>query len=113
MLEQSGKYNSKIKRELLDMDYVHLLDDTEKQFLNNFLEETVNTNFKHEGKKFIKSKKKQLEIYNENNARNRCLYNIAKVTGRLDCEIEDGDQRKDLIEDLLISEIDKSLKDED
>lgn len=60
-------------------EYVHLLSDKEKEFLNTFLEETVITNFQHKGKHLYKSKKKRREFYGDNNARNRCIYTKAKA----------------------------------
>ncbi len=78
------KYQVANRRELLgDIDYIDKLNDKEKEFLNSFLSETVITNFKHRGKKLIKTKEKKRELYRENNRRNIDLYNVTKQTGKL------------------------------
>lgn len=105
------KYNSKIKQELLDVDYIDKLNDEEKDFLNRFLEETVNARFDHDGKKIYRKKKDQLELYQENNSRNRCQYNIAKVTGRLEYDTTTKTEIKDVAEDVLIELIDRKNED--
>lgn len=65
----------------LETDYLDKLNDTEKAWLNSFLEETVITNFQHKGKKHYKSKKAKREFYNSNNARNRCMLTKSNAMG--------------------------------
>ena len=72
------------RRDLLEVDYVSKLNDSEKDWLNRFNEEFALANFNHSGKKLDKSKKAKKAAYDSNNARNRCLYNKAKSTGLLD-----------------------------
>tara|TARA_R100001086_G_scaffold249698_1_gene190431 strand:+ start:4997 stop:5275 length:279 start_codon:yes stop_codon:yes gene_type:complete len=57
------------------------LTEEEKDWLDQFYKETVNANFKNA--ELITDKEEQRKIYGENNARNRCLYNQAKKTGKL------------------------------
>lgn len=76
------RFFSKVKQEFHDIDYVHLLNEKEKSILNSFLEETLGARFNHEGKKIYKSKAKKLEIFNQNNARQRDIYSIAKSSGK-------------------------------
>lgn len=73
----------KNRQEQLDVPYLDKLNDKEKAWLNNFLEESVITNFQHKGKKFYTSKKAKRKLYSENNARNRCVYTKAKSMGTL------------------------------
>ena len=74
------KVNLKTRTDLLqDFDYIDKLNDKEKMFLNNFLEEEIITNFNHKGKKFNTSKKSKRRCYNNNNARNRCIMTREKA----------------------------------
>lgn len=66
------------------VDYVHKLNDKEKEFLNSFNEEWVNANFSHKGEKLYTSKKDKKACYDRNNARNRCIYTKAKASEHLD-----------------------------
>lgn len=80
------KRQVKTRLEQLDIDYVDQLSESEKAWLNSFLEETVITNFQHKGKKHYKTKKEQRQFYNSNNARNRCMFTKAKAMGTLTYE---------------------------
>ena len=83
----------KARRDYIETDYVNgikdkhgnvvmrALTEEEKDWLDQFYKETVNANFKDA--KLITDKEEQKKIYGENNARNRCLYNQAKKTGKL------------------------------
>lgn len=75
------RFTSRIRQEYLDYDYLDKLSDKDKEWLNNFTEEYLGANFKHPGKKMHKRKREQRELYNNNNARNRCAYGTSKVTG--------------------------------
>lgn len=77
------KRQVKTRLDQLDLDYISQLNDEEKEWLNSFLEETVITNFKHKGKKLLKTKKARRECYASNNARNRCMYTKAKAMNAL------------------------------
>lgn len=71
------------RREQLEVDYLDKLSDKEKEWLNQFQEEEVITNFS-KPPKFNKKKEEQRLLYRKNNARNRDLYGKAKVTNTLD-----------------------------
>lgn len=87
------KYNIKARRDYIETDYIdgiydsngnevmRPLTDEEKEWLDQFYKETVNANLSDA--KLYKDKKDRKQIYSENNARNRCLYNQAKKTGKL------------------------------
>lgn len=71
------------RREQLEVDYLDQLSEKDKDFLNKFNEEFVLSNFKHPGKVLDDSQEAKRASYNANNARNRCIYTKAKVTGLL------------------------------
>lgn len=66
--------------EYADYDYIDKLSPEDLIWLKGFNREYYNADFKHSFKKLIKKKKNS---YNDNNARNRCLYGNYKVWGRL------------------------------
>ena len=93
------KYNSRVRQEYLDYDYLNQLDEKQLAFLNSFTEETLGANFNHKGKKLIKKVREKRQIYNENNARNRCAYGRLinrAATKRLNYD----DNRSTITEDL-------------
>lgn len=71
------------RRELLDVDYIHKLSDKEKKWLDSFLQETVITNFDHDGKILIKDQETRRELYRDNNRRNNDVMSKLKTEGRL------------------------------
>lgn len=78
-------YNSKIKQEYLDYDYVSKLSDKDKEFLNKFTEEFYGAaldvhNLENNLHNTPKLKK---DCQDRNNARNRCIYSIQRATNRL------------------------------
>lgn len=80
------RYNSKLKQEYLDQDYISKLSEDEKQFLSDFNEEYygANLDFKNlENNRFHKTKEEKKTCTDRNNARNRCIYGIAKATNRV------------------------------
>jgi hypothetical protein len=78
------KYNLLSRQELIgDFDYIHLLNDKEKAFLNKFVEEEINASFKH-SKPLNKTKSERRECYNSNNRRNRCLLTKNKILGNME-----------------------------
>lgn len=90
----------KIRRELLDQDYINKLNPEEKQWLNNFNEEYVSGNFDHPGERIHPKKAKQRTIRStgevkkmdkykneaeeRNNKRNNDVFSIAKSNNMLD-----------------------------
>lgn len=112
------QFNSKIRQEYIDYDYLDKLSDKEKAFLNAFTEEEIGANFNHKGKKLTKSKKKKREVYGKNNARNRCAYSKSRALNQLTAytqkvqdmlEINIADDNRDY-EDVLIEYLDNKLK---
>lgn len=74
--------NLKTRYDLIDYDYLDKLSPEELDWLNRFTSEWANADFRHK-KKLHRSKKKQREMYNANNARNRCIMTRAKASGML------------------------------
>lgn len=111
---------SRIRREYLDQDYINKLSHEEKEWLSNFNEEWLGAKFNHQGEVLHKDKKEKREIYNRNNARNRCILSVAKARNQLveseDLKsiLENEENRRnvnpDNIEDALIEFIDSKKK---
>ena len=103
------RFNLKTRHEeLSDFDYIDKLNEKEKAWLNSFLEEEVNANFKHSGKILNKSKASKRACYNKNNARNRDIYSKAKASGRFVfmSSLTENSEKVEY-EDQLIFEIDR------
>lgn len=110
---------NRIRREYLDQDYIDKLSDKEKQWLSNFNEEWLGANFNHEGEVIHKKKAQKREIYNRNNARNRCVLSVSKARNAIinDEELknimENEESRKhvnpDSSEDTIIELIDSGI----
>ena len=109
------RLNGRIRQSTLDQDYLDKLTDKQKQWLNDFVEETNNAS---PGKRFYKTKAQKREIYNQNNARQRDITSIKVATGGLDqwdkttetyLETECA-QSKDDIENALIEHLDDKYK---
>lgn len=76
--------NLKTRTDLIVVDYIHKLNDEEKQWLNKFNEEYVNCSFDRKNlKKNLAAKNKKLkkDCDDRNNARNRCILTRQKATG--------------------------------
>lgn len=83
------RYNSKIRQEYLDQDYLDQLNEEELEWLNDFMSEYNNASVgkqKDKGKnnRFHKSKDTVKECTDRNNSRNRCLYGIRRASQSLD-----------------------------
>lgn len=76
-------YNLRIRKDLFDQDYIEKLNEKEKDFLNRFNAEWINSDLRHKGKKFHKTKKERSLIYGMNNARNRDSYALTNSVGLL------------------------------
>lgn len=103
--------------EIQDIDYFHKLNDKEKAFMNAFIEEWVNANTKHKGKKLHKTRKERKIIYDRNNRRNRDAFTKTKTVNNL-YYYENSDIKNFLeepmdIEDELITKYDLSNADEE
>jgi predicted NACHT family NTPase len=99
------------------MDYVDQLSDKEKEWLTAFVREEVLADFAHTGKKLNKTKKAKREIYNKNNASNRCIYSLNGIktarSGEVKIPAEEVaakwrkyEATKDEVEDAMIDLID-------
>lgn len=98
------------------MDYVDQLSDREKEWLTAFVREEVLADFAHSGKKLNKTKKSKREIYNKNNASNRCIYSLNGIKTARSGEKVNSEEivakwrkfeaTKDDIEDAMIDLID-------
>lgn len=122
------RYNLKIRHDELECDYLHELSDEEKDWLNRFNEEYVNTNFKHDGKrlhprkyttKLVKKtgKKRKVDIYKKeaqdrNNHRNSDVLAVSKTNNMLKDEKKAVKALESIVyssnetEDLIIEQLD-------
>jgi hypothetical protein len=69
-------YNLKTRTKLLDQDYLHKLSPAELAWLDKFNAETINTDFDSKKLKknlYATTKERKKELYDSNNARNRCV----------------------------------------
>lgn len=122
--------NSRVRQEYIDMDYVDKLDEKQKEFLNKFTGEFYggafdkNENDEYTDDNLMKTDAERKEMWNNNNARNRCLYgkiknkvgnthllNFEKVKNMVEDEFAKN-LDPDTIEDAIIDFID-SKKSED
>lgn len=101
------------------LTYADELSDKDKKWMNSFVEEYVNANFRHHGKKLHKTKALRKACYDRNNSRNRDILTSAKATGNavVFSAISEKDERQDTMDDL-VDKIDKksnynSWEDED
>ncbi len=72
------KYNSRVRQEYLDYDYLDQLNESELEWLNKFSEEYNNASFKNNETDIDQSPEGRKGAYDRNNARNRCLYGQIK-----------------------------------
>lgn len=105
--------STKRRNDYADYDYLDKLDLKSLNWLKGFNREYVNADFKHNYKKLYKNKTAKRAIYNLNNARNRCLYNLTKATFELYFCYEIADTENSLFnansttyEDFLIAMLD-------
>lgn len=111
------RYNTKIRQLYMDQDYLEKLNPEELAWYDKFLKEELNANFTHTGKDFNKSKKSKRKLYNDNNARNRCLFNnlsaiqqLGYMDDNLTKDYEDNNSCVNNTEDILIELIDNKDK---
>lgn len=76
-------YNTKVRRENIDYDYIKKLNEEEKAWLNKFTEEYNNASFKNDGTDLHNTQEMKRDCYRRNNYRNRCLYGVSKANGRV------------------------------
>lgn len=85
------------------LSYVDQLNEKEKEFLNSFVSEYVNADFKHGGKILHKSKKKRKICTDRNNARNRCELTKARASGNINSlsDLNQEDEKVDKVDTLI------------
>lgn len=95
--------NLKTRREEIEdvASYFDKLSPAEKDWMNSFVEEEINANFKHSGPKLNKSKADKKRVYNRNNARNRCVFTREKAQNALNYK-----ERLEDFEDIIKEEED-------
>ena len=71
------------RREYMEGDYYHKLNDKEKEWLNAFLSETIVTNFYHSGPELYTDIEDKRQFYRDNNSRNKDAINWAKSKSML------------------------------
>jgi hypothetical protein len=98
--------NSRTRQDLLDHDYLHKLSPEELQWLSNFNEEYISGNFNHKGEILNKTKEEKRQCYARNNARNRCIFTLAKAQNQL-VSRNRPNEAPCFVEDYLIELIDK------
>lgn len=77
-------YNSKVRQEFLDYDYLNKLSKEEYDWLASFTHEDNCANLNHKGDKvFDRDKKTTKKLYDKNNARNRDVFGVSHAHKRL------------------------------
>jgi hypothetical protein len=82
------RLNAKTRFEVLDMDYLKRLEDTQLKYLNQFMAEYVSGAFKKdENGEYSKDNihatvEQRRECYTRNNTRNRCGLTVSNATGQ-------------------------------
>lgn len=100
-------YNLLTRKEYLDYDYLNELSEEELEFLAKFTSEWLNANFsKDDDENILQGKEIKKEVYNRNNARNRCVYSRAKAQNKVDDSDDIRTKSTTNIEDYLIDYID-------
>lgn len=83
------RLNARTRQEVLDMDYLKTLGESDLDFLNKFMGEYVSGAFKKDASgeysdsNLQKTVEERRECYSRNNARNRCGLTIANATGNV------------------------------
>lgn len=75
--------NLKIRQEVMDQDYIHKLNNEEKDWLDRFNREFNNAEFNHGGKVLHKTNKLKKSCNKRNNDRNADEYSLAKAQNKL------------------------------
>lgn len=107
----SKRHNLRIRQEELnDFDYLDKLSEKEKEWMNKFLEEYVNDDFRHSGKKLHTGKLKT-DCHSRNNLRNKDALSTGRAYKKMvdfssmDTETTNPDYEMD----KLIFEYDKKM----
>jgi hypothetical protein len=124
------KYTIKIRQEFLDTEYIdgvydddgkellRPLTENEKAWFDKFNKEWLNASFSNDETDLHQSKEEKLEIYRQNNARNRCLYaNKRKTKSLYQINMEKYDRYiankvpDDLWDEYIIEKVDNKSED--
>ena len=109
------QYNSKVKQEYLDFDYINSLTEDEKQWLSDFSDEYYGAKLDYENlenNRFHKTPEDKKACTDRNNARNRCQYGLARAGGKIN-NPELGVESVDMSsEDTVIAAIDAKISGE-
>jgi len=98
------RYNVKVRQESIDQDYLEKLSPEEMAWLDRFMGEYNNASFKNDGTDLHQNVEHKKEIYNKNNARNRCLYGQLKVR-RLNDKLVNYDEVVNQVDDYQAQEL--------
>lgn len=78
------KMQNLVRQEYTDFDYLDKLNAKELEWLAKFNNEHLNASFdKNNKNNIVKDKKTKKQIYNENNARNRCQFGRNKMAKKI------------------------------
>lgn len=102
------KYNSRIRQEYLDQDYLDELSPEEMTWLNQFMEEYNNSSFKNDGSNIDNSAEGRKAAYDRTNARNRCLYGRLKLNNATDKVVDYEEVIHALDEQQVINNVEDS-----
>lgn len=72
------KFNSRVRQEYIDQDYLDQLNPEELAWLNKFMSEYNNASFNNDSTDLDQSPEGRKEAYDRNNARNRCMFGLTK-----------------------------------
>lgn len=116
------EFNLKMRKDLIDYDYLNKLNPAELKWLNSFTEEYTNADFNHKDTrvhdkiikvKHIKYKKKDKNVdvyksdsYKRNNDRNNDIYTRMSASGKLVDLDSASNSRDNSFEDRLIEKLD-------
>jgi len=105
-----SKTQKRIRKEIVDYDYIDKLNYEEAEWLDRFSREFNGADFKHEGAIVNKTKKQRKTCTDRNNSRNRDQYALAMARDKLDAieDFREADRVKETVEDELIAAIDRS-----
>jgi hypothetical protein len=89
------------------LSYAHTLPEKDKAWLSSFMEEYINANMRHKGKKLHKTKAERKICWDKNNARNVCVYSKARSSGKtVDWDTYRSYEPSYEVEDELIDKLD-------
>lgn len=95
------------------LSYVDQLSEKEKAWMNSFVSEYINADFKHGGKILHKGKKRRKICTDKNNARNRCELTKARASGHTSSinALNEEDESIDSVDTLVdIIDLKKNIK---